>query len=135
MIYYINLIDSYHHFCIFKSLKKEIFQIIHNKHHHISFYWVYNTIVVSLFIWSLSWQLSQYIIHCLQCQHYQIIQHQSYRILQSVIRLLILFHTVMIDFIIKLLKIKDEFDAIIMMICKFLKKIKFISDKETWTAV
>ena len=81
LIYYINLIDSCCCFCIFKSLEKEIFQMTHDEHHHASFHQVYNMIVISLFIQNLSWQLSQYIIHCLQCQHYQIIQHQSYKIL------------------------------------------------------
>ena len=132
LIYYINLIDSCCCFCILKSLEKEIFQMTHNKHHHVSFHWIYDTIVASLFIQSLSQQLSQYIIHCLQCQHYQIIQHQSYKILQSVVRSLISFHTVMTDFIVELLKTKDEFDAVMTVICKFLKKIKFILSKETW---
>ena len=134
MIYYINLIDSYHHFCIFKNLEKEIFQITHNKHHYISFHWVYNTIVVSLFIQNLSWWLSQYIIHCSQCQHYQIIQHQSYEILQLIIKSLISFHTVTADFIVKLFKTKNKFNVIMTVICKFSKKIEFISDKKTWTA-
>ena len=40
----------------------------------------------------------------------------------------------MTDFIVKLLKTKDEFDAVMTVICKFLKKIKFILNKETWTA-
>ena len=81
LIYYIDSVDSCHHFCIFKNLEKKIFQVTHNEHHHVSFHQVYNTIIVSLFIQNLSQQLSQYIIHCLQCQHYQIIQHQSYKIL------------------------------------------------------
>ena len=75
LIYYINLIDFHCYFCIFKNLEKEIFQMIHDKYHHADFHWVYDMIVVSLFIWNLFWQLNQYIIHCLQCQHYQIIWH------------------------------------------------------------
>ena len=71
LIYYIDSIDSHHHLCIFKNLEKEIFQIIYNEYHHADFYWVYDIIVVSLFIQNLFWWLSQYIIHCLQCQHYQ----------------------------------------------------------------
>ena len=135
MIYYINSIDSCHHLCIFKSLEKEIFQMTHDEYHHTDFHQVYDMIVISLFIWSLSWWLSQYIIHCLQCQHYQIIQYQSYKILQFVIRLLISFHTITADFIVELLKTKNRFDAIMMMICKFLKKIKFISDKKIWIII
>ena len=75
LIYYINLIDFCHCFCIFKSLEKEIFQMIYDKYHHADFYWIYNMIIISLFIQNLFWWLNQYIIHCLKCQHYQIIWH------------------------------------------------------------
>ena len=134
-IYYINLIDFHYHLCILKNLEKEIFQMIHNEHYHADFYQVYDMIVISLFIWSLSWWLSQYIIHCLQCQHYQTVWHQSYEILQLIIKSLISFHIVMTDFIVELLKTKNEFDAVMTVICKFLKKIKFIFNKEIWIII
>ena len=54
LIYYINLIDFCHHFCILKNLEKEIFQMTHNEHYYIDFYQVYNMIVISLFIQNLS---------------------------------------------------------------------------------
>ena len=38
LIYYIDLIDFCHHFCIFKNLEKKIFQIIYNEYYHISFH-------------------------------------------------------------------------------------------------
>ena len=38
----------------------------------------------------------------------------------------------MTDFIIELFKTKNKFNTIMIVICKFLKKIKFISDKEIW---
>ena len=38
LIYYIDLIDSCHYFCIFKSLEKEIFQITYNKHYYADFH-------------------------------------------------------------------------------------------------
>ena len=38
LIYYINSIDSYYYFCIFKNLEKEIFQMTHNEHHHADFH-------------------------------------------------------------------------------------------------
>ena len=50
LIYYIDLIDSHHHLCIFKNLEKEIFQMIHDKYHHADFHQVYNMIIISLFI-------------------------------------------------------------------------------------
>jgi len=135
LIYYINLINSCCCFCIFKSLEKEIFQIIHNEHHHADFHQVYDMIIISLFIWNLFQWLNQYIIHCLQCQHYQIVWHQSYKILQLIIRSLISFHIVTADFIVKLFKTKDRFDVIMIVICKFSKKIKFIFSKEIWIII
>ena len=135
LIYYIDSVDSCHCLCILKSLEKEIFQMTHNEHHYISFHWVYDIIVISLFIQSLSQWLSQYIIHCSQCQHYQIIWYWLYEILQFIVELLISFHTVMTDFIVKLFKTKNRFDAVMTMICKFSKKIKFIFNKEIWIAV
>ena len=50
LIYYIDLIDSHCHLCIFKSLEKEIFQMTHDKHYHADFHQVYDMIVASLFI-------------------------------------------------------------------------------------
>src|SRR5436190_23573986 len=103
----------------------------HNEFHHISFHQVYNIIVVSIFIQNLSKKLTQYIIHCLQCLNCQIVQHCLYRVLQSVVESSISFHTVITDFIIDLLKTKKEFNTVITVTCKFSKKVKFISEKNT----
>src|SRR5438034_9768120 len=51
-------------------------------------------IVVSLYIQNLSQCLKQYIIYCFKCLHYQTARHVSYRALQLIIELSILFHTV-----------------------------------------
>ena len=108
LVYYLNSVNTWWWLCIFKTLKKKVFKIMHDNHYHTDFHQVYNMIVVSLFIQNLSWWLSQYIIHCLQCQHYQIVQHWSYEILQLIIELLISFHTITADFIIELLKTKTD---------------------------
>ena len=133
LIYYTNFSDYYCCFCIFKNLEKDIFQMTHNELYHASFHQVYNIIVVDIFIWNLSKRLIQYIIHCLQCLSCQIVQHHFYEILQSVVESSISFHTVTVNFIIDLFKTKKEFNIIITVTCKFLKKVKFISEKNTWT--
>ena len=131
LIYYTDSSDYCHHLCIFKSLEKDIFQMTHNKLHHAGFHQVYNTIVASIFIQNLSKRLIQYIVHCSQYLNYQIIQHCFYRVLQSVIKSSISFHTVIINFIIDLFKTKEEFNIIMTVTCKFSKKVKFISEKDT----
>src|SRR5205814_6716260 len=103
--------------------------MMHDDHYHVRFHQVYNCIVIDLYIQNLSQCLKQYITHCLKCLHYQTARHVSYKILQLIIEFLILFYIIITDFILKLLKISAELDAVIIIICKFFKKMKFISDK------
>ena len=120
-------------FCIFKTLEKEIFTIMHDDHYHADFHQVYNNIVANLYIWNLSQHLKQYITYCLKCLHYQTMRHTSYEALQLIVELSIFFHIIIINFILELLKISTELDAMIIIICKFFKKMKFILSKEIWT--
>src|SRR5436189_3334083 len=103
----------------------------HDDHYHADFYQVYNNIVADLYIQNLSQHLKQYITHCLKCLHYQTARHVSYRALQSIVELLILFHTVTADFIFRFSKISSNLNAVITIICKFFKKMKFIFNKKT----
>src|SRR5437762_10056616 len=104
--------------------------MIHDDHYHADFYQVYNSIIIDLYIQNLFQHLKQYITHCLKCLHYQIARHMSYKALQSIIELSISFHTVTADFIFRLSKISSDLDAMITIICKFFKKMKFILIKE-----
>ena len=106
----------------------------HNNYYHADFHWVYNNIVADLYIWNLSQCLKQYITHCFKCLHYQIARHTSYEALQSIVESSISFHIIIIDFILRFSKISAGLNAVITIICKFFKKMKFISDKEIWTA-
>ena len=133
LVYYLDSVDTWQQFCVSKILEKKIFKMMHDNHYHADFYQVYNNIVADLYIWNLSWHLKQYITHCLKCLHYQMMRHASYRALQLIVELLISFHTVMTDFIFRLSKTSSDLNAVITIICKFFKKIKFIFSKEIWT--
>ena len=78
--------------------------------------------------------MKQYITHCFKCLHYQTARYILYRALQSIVELSISFHIITADFILELSKISSDLDAIITIICKFFKKMKFILNKEIWTA-
>ena len=106
---------------------------MHDNHYHVRFHQVYNCIIVSLYIQNFFQHLKQYITHCSKCLHYQTARHTSYKALHSIVELLISFHTVIADFILKLLKISTNLNIIMMIICKFFKKIKFIFSKKIWT--
>src|SRR5436190_23226331 len=103
----------------------------YDNYYHVSFHQIYNNIVVDLYIQNLSQYLKQYITHCLKCLHYQTARHTSYEALQLIVEFSILFHTVITDFILELSKISSNLNAMIIIICKFFKKMKFISNKET----
>ena len=107
---------------------------MHDDYYHADFHWIYNNIVVDLYIWNSFWCLKQYITHCLKCLHYQIMRHVSYEVLQLIVESLISFHIVTTDFIFRLSKTDSDLNAVIIIICKFFKKMKFISNKEIWTA-
>ena len=130
LVYYFDSVDTWWWLCVSKTLEKEIFTIMHDDHYHAGFHWIYNNIVADLYIQNLSWHLKQYITHCFKCLHYQTARHMSYRTLQSIIELSIFFHIITVNFILKLFKISTELDAIMIIICKFFKKMKFILSKE-----
>ena len=133
LIYYLDFVDIWWWFCISKILKKKIFVMMYDNYYHAEFHWIYNCIVADLYIQNLLQCLKQYITHCLKCLHYQIARHMSYRVLQLIVEFSISFHTVTADFIFRLSKINADLNAMITIICKFFKKMKFISDKEIWT--
>src|SRR5947207_8424379 len=103
----------------------------YNNHYHVRFHQIYSCIVIDLYIQNLLQYLKQYITHCLKCLHYQTARHASYEALQLIVELSISFHTVMTDFILELSKISSDLNAVMIIICKFSKKMKFISDKKT----
>ena len=135
LVYYLNFINMWWWFCIFKTLEKKIFAMTHNNYYHVRFHQIYNCIVADLYIQNLSQHLKQYIIHCFKYLYYQIARHILYEALHSIIELLISFHTVTADFILELFKISTSLDIMITIICKFFKKIEFISDKKIWTII
>src|SRR5438034_10706486 len=102
----------------------------HNDHYHAGFHRAYSCIITSLYIQNLSQCLKQYITHCSKCLHYQTARHALYEALHLIVELSISFHTVITDFILELFKISTDLDIMMMIICKFFKKIEFILSKK-----
>src|SRR5438046_4749558 len=98
----------------------------YNDHYHTDFHQVYNNIIADLYIQNLSQCLKQYITHCFKCLHYQTMKHALYEALQLIIELSISFHIITTDFILELSKISTDLNIMIIIICKFFKKMKFI---------
>ena len=73
-----------------------------------------------------------YIVYCLDCQLNQIKRHSIYDEFISIIIFAISFHTIIINFIIVLSEIKNGYNIFLIVICKFIKRVLLIFEKNTW---
>ena len=74
-------------------------------------------------------RLKRYILHCSQCQLNQTKRHAFYENLRLIIIFALIYHTVIIDFILTFSLLKNELNIIIIVINKFFKKIIFAAGK------
>ena len=115
--------------CIFVSIEKDIFNLTHDKNQHSSATRCFHRIRESIFIFRLSKKLKTYIDHYFQCQLNQTKRHKFYEELMFIIFSSISFHTVVMNFI---MTISNNFDILLIIICKFSKRITIISRKFTY---
>ena len=85
-----------------------------------------------LFIYKIIKQLKQYIDYCSDYQINCFRWHCLYESLQSILSSFISFHTITMNFILKLSK--NKFNTLMIIVNKFIKHITLISDKSTWNA-
>ena len=116
--------------CIFHSIIEDILKMIHDEN-HLSFVRCYEKIIAFYYIRDLSRYFRDYFKHCPKCLIFQIWKHQSYGFLQSILTSSISFHIIIINFIL-ILSLFDNFDILMSVICKFLKRVILISDNVKW---
>ena len=119
-------------FCIFQFLVDEILDTIHDAiNDHVDFKKCYERLIFSYFIRRLFKQFRDYLRHCSNCQIYQTRRHKSYDSMQSILTSSILFHTLIINFILNLFKFRDDFDIVMFVTCKHTKRVTCILSKFT----
>lgn len=138
LLYYINSNDKREKLCISITMKKKIFQMIYDSHHHVSFHQLYDRISRFLYVKHLSRWLKTYIVHCFKCNLNQTKRHKLYESLQLIISLLISHHIIIMNFIVTLLVTKNGLNSLLMITCKFSKRILLLSEKmmntvKNWT--
>ena len=127
LLYFIfDLIDS-ERLCISKFMKTEIFQQIHDFTHHNDFMKIYDKLRHFIYVRFMIKRFKIYITHYSKYQINQIKRYSIYNELNSIVSLIIFFHTIVMNFIITLL-FNKKFDVLLIIICKFSKKILFIVD-------
>ena len=116
-------------FCLLASIEHEIFQLIHDQNQHSETTRCFHRIKESIFIFRLSRKLRTYIDHCSQCQLNQIIKHKAYEKLMSIVFFFVSFHIVIMNFV---MTISNNFDTLLIITCKFFKRLIIISEKSTY---
>ena len=78
-------------------------------------------------------QLWVYIKRCLNCSKNQTHHHKFYSDLQLILSLSISFHILAIDFILALSVSDEDYNVMLMITNKFIKRIQLISEKNIWS--
>ena len=130
LLYYKNFEKSYQ-LCIFTYLYEEIFVLIHTD--HLEYTWIHECLIDNLYLLNLLKYLHNFIQHCFQCQHIQTSQHRFYESMQSTLILLQSFYVLIINFILILLTIFDEYNIILLITDKFSKTITLVSEQKIMT--
>ena len=120
--------------CIFHSIIKNILNIVYNNI-HFGYARCYEIVLFNYYIRDLIRYLRNYLKYCFKYQMFQTRRHKLYDFLQSIFILSISFHIIIIDFVLTLFLSSKEWDCLMSIICKFIKRILLIFDKTIWIAV
>ena len=114
-------------------MKVEVFRQVHDLIHHDEFMKTYNRLRYFVYIRFMTKRLKVYITHCSNYQLNQIKRHAFYDSFTSILFSTISFHIIVMNFIVVLLLNRDM-NVLLIIICKFIKKILLIIDHDTWSA-
>ena len=134
LIYYASN-ENKKRLCVSTAMKQEIFKIAHDLSNHDDFHRIYDRIVNSMYFKQLTKRLRNYIEYCSECQLNQIKRHSFYESLQLIVTSTISFHTLTIDFILRLSSMSsDDMNCIMTMTDKFTKRCMTLFDKTIYNA-
>ena len=129
LIYYTNFNDGRERLYIFNALKREIFELIHDRQHYEEFHKTYDRIINFVYMRHLSKHLRAYINHYSKCELNQTKRDKFYDNIIFIDRSGIPFHIITMNFIMTLFITKEDFDSLFIMIDKFSKRIFLIFGK------
>ena len=110
-------------------MKKKIFKQTHDVTYHDEFIRIYDRFCHFIYCRRLIKHLKIYIIYCSNCQRNQTKRHSIYEKLNSIVTFAILFHIIIMNFIMILSFNRDK-NVLFIIICKFIKRIFFLFDHD-----
>ena len=132
LLYYTSDFDS-KRLCILAVMKTEIFRQAHDFTHHDDFMRTYDKLRNSIYVHSMIKHFKTYIVHCSKCQINQTKRHFVYDEFTSIVSSAIFFHTIIMNFIVKL-SLSRDMNVLLTITCKFFKKILLIPNHDIWSA-
>ena len=125
---------NFERLCISEILEIKIFRQTHDFIHHDDFMRIYDRLRHFIYVRFMIKRLKIYIIHCSNCQINQIKRHSIYDEFILIMSSAIFFHTIVMNFIVRL-SLSRGMNVLLIITCKFSKKILLISDHDTWNAI
>ena len=114
--------------CVLNSMIDEILEMIYNEK-PFDFDRTYERIVCSWYIRDLTDCFKKYLKNCFKCNINCTRRHKFFDNLQSILSSSILFHILIIDFILTLSNSHIDLNVLMSIICKFSKKIIVVFEK------
>ena len=130
LLYYTK--NNKYQLCIPSSMKKKIFQIVHNNNAHKEKSRAIEKIQKSFYIHYLNSHLNIYIQYCFNCEHNQTLQHKSYRKLNPIKASSYSFQIISMDWVLNLPITQKGYDTLLTVTCKFSQKVLLIPEIITW---
>lgn len=114
--------------CLPSCLEKNAFQLAYNELGHAGYVRTHKKLTSNIYIFNMTTKLHEYLRHCPYCQLHQTPRYTLYGFLQPIFSSNRPFHTIIINFILVLLKTAAEEDCCIFVTNKFSKAITLIID-------
>ncbi len=128
LIYYFS--EEYLQLYLSRIFELEIFRLIYNQNAHAGRYRIYQRIIESLYFYNLIKRVKLYIDHYHEYCVNQITRYKSYRALVPILSPAVLYHIMVINFILALPE-DQGFNILIIITNKFSKRVILVFGRDT----
>ena len=133
LLYHVNRLTNVHRLCIPRSVAPNILGIAQGEGHP-GFSRCFEIVSCSWFIRGLTKLLRSFICHCPQCMALQTRQHSSYGSLQPIESPPVPFFILTLDFVLAFPLLKEGYNTIMSVTCKFSKRVTLVEVADKWSA-
>lgn len=133
-LYYIDRITRVYQLCILSAVAEDVIVIAYGEKHP-GFARYRKIVSHSWFIKELTRIFQAYIQYCPKCLALYTWRHPPYKSLQPIYSSSVSFFILTLDFILALSLSPKDYNAQMLVICKFSKRVILVPSKDTWFAV